>query len=162
MHLLTKLFSLLICKIPRRPEKYFEGWWCIQCWVWWVVLQPGGWWHGDTYPGQDLGVVYRSILNVVTAEQGGIQGRKWAKDRIRDDPGSICFTPCPLHLSSEYPKASGTALMGLKKKRLGWKRTSYLMFRVSGQFPWSLPDTCLSVDVCYCHIRVPETYLSPN
>lgn len=44
----------------------------------------------------------------------------------------ICFTSCPLvDLPSEYPKASGTALMGLKKKRHGWKRMNCFKFRVS-------------------------------
>lgn len=45
--------------------------------------------------------------------------------RTASEPGTVwmiqdeCFTPCLIDLSTEYPKASGTVLMGLKKKRLG-------------------------------------------
>lgn len=67
---------------------------------------------------------------------------------------------CPLHLSLEYSKASGTTLMGLKKERLGWKRTS--CFRVSEcvlGLPLTLAEVYMYVTVTFKFQKLPVSRL---
>lgn len=79
-----------------------------------------------------------------------------------NDPGRMFHTSSLIDLSADYPKASGTVLMGLKKKRLGWKRTNCLMFRVSQEILLGFSLTPASVRCMLLSYQCFRNCLSPN